>query len=122
MSLGGIRRVPNTSDAGYARAAPGANANILTVGLTPKMATGIWRISVVLAVASVFNMTETDGTTAYTHGLNSSSALNAGDMYTFDVPHMGKPTSGTTFTYNFQVETDGIIRRLTVSELQDDAA
>lgn len=94
----------------FAKAAPGANTNILSESITPKMG-GAFRVTVVLAVASVFNVRASNGSTAYTWGLNRSVALSAGDIYTF--------TFGVVpaESYNFQVETDGIIQKLQVDEV-----
>lgn len=88
--------------------APGANTNILSTGLTPAYS-GTLHISVCLATASVLNITESDGTTTFTIGLNASVALNAGDGYTFSWGCIRNRT------YNFQVETDGVIRKLQVN-------
>lgn len=114
---GGIARVPNATDDGYNITAPGANTNILSAGLVPKIPSGIFRIALTLATASVFNYTVTDGTTSFTVGLQSSASISAGDEWLFDIHHMG-----TGYTYNFQVETDGVIRQLWVVELPPDQA
>ncbi len=90
-------------------AAPGANTNILSTSLTPTYG-GYFQVFVVLATGSVFNMTETRSSTTYTVGLNKSTALVSGDGYVFSFP------VSTSSTYNFQVETDGIIRILRVIE------
>ena len=92
-------------------AAPGANTDILSTALTPKEGSAL-KITVLLATGSVFNMTVTDGTNTYTGGLNASAALNAGDRYTFTVG--ADPAN----SYNFQVETDGIIQCLIIQEAQ----
>lgn len=95
---------------GFDIAAPGANTNIMTTSITPLMSCRL-RVGVVLETASVFNVTETSGATTNTYGLNESVPLAANDYYVFDVP------AGAAYSYNFQVETDGIIGRLTVSEV-----
>ena len=94
----------------FNQAAPGADTNILTTAITPQYF-GALRITIVLATASVVNYTEARSGTTFTCGLNSSVALNAGDAYTFVFDC--SPSS----TYNFQVETNGIIRLLKVSEI-----
>lgn len=96
-------------------AAPGANTNILSTSLTPSMG-GYFQVFVVLATGSVFNMTETRSGTTYTVGLNKSTALVAGDGYTFSFP------VSSSSAYNFQVETDGVIRILRVVEVSDPAS
>ena len=96
---------------GHAIAAPGANTNIFSTSLTPVYSCSAFRVTVALATASVFNVVSTDGTTSYTLGLNQSNALQASDLYTFT---FGVHNSNT---YNFQVETDGIIRVLQVDEI-----
>lgn len=107
----------------YNGSAPGANTNILATGVKVSGHASAIRLTVVLATSSVFNYTVTDGTTAFTVGLNSSAALNAGDAYTFTFDarrYKSQPyTDGTTaeLTYNFQVETDGVIRQLFVTEV-----
>lgn len=95
-------------------AAPGANTNILSTSLTPSMG-GYFQVFVVLATTSVFNMTDTRSGTTYTVGLNKSTALVSGDGYTFTFP------VSTLSAYNFQVETDSIIRILRVMEVSDPA-
>jgi len=97
----------------YALAAPGANTDILATALEPAWSAAYWRISVALAVSSTFNATVTDGSTAYTWGLNASAALNAGDLYIFDMPAIGPG-----YSVNFQVETDGVIQVLTLDEIE----
>ena len=104
----------------FNRAAPGANANILTASLTVQEGCAV-RVTVVLATASVFNVVISDGTDTFTCGLNASVALNAGDMYAFSFglnPNETNSGSGTTLTYNFQVETNGVINILNVEEGQ----
>lgn len=100
---------------GYNISAPGANTNIFSTGITPVYPVGALRVTVCLATASVFNLrvinTPAGGSTAFTIGLNASSALNAGDLYTFTFG------CNNDLTYNFQVETDGIINVLQVEEI-----
>lgn len=95
----------------FNQAAPGANTNILATAISPYDTASTFRVTVVLAVASVFNFTVTSGTTTFTVGLNASAVLNAGDAYTFNFGVR------STYTYNFQVATDGIIRLLLVEEV-----
>ena len=92
--------------------APGADTNILTTSLTPTYG-GWFQIFVVLGTSSIFNMTETRGATTFTIGLNNSVALDSGDGCSFTVPVL------TTSSYNFQVETNGIIRILKVLEVNN---
>jgi hypothetical protein len=99
------------------QAAPGANTAIISGGLIPKMG-GAFRISVVLATASVFNVTVTPAAgTQRTHGLNQSTALNAGDLYTFCFGVATVDQNSAALTYNFEVETNSIIRYLLVEEV-----
>ena len=91
----------------HAIAAPGADTNILTTGIIPKE-DGVMCVTVCLTTGSVFNVTITDGTTSYVNGLGASAALNSGDMYTFCFGCL------TSLTYNFQVETNSVIRELHV--------
>ena len=112
----------------YAQAAPGANTNIIATGHQIASVAGLRfarkasrvRVFVVLTTGSVFNYTVTNGTTAYTNGLNASAALNAGDAYEFEfsveATDDGTET-GNALTYNFQVETDSVIRQLIVTEI-----
>ena|SRR3990167_2269979 len=95
----------------YALAAPGVNTNMLATGVVPKATGSAFRVTVSLTTASVFNVHMTDGTTAYVIGLNASVALQAGDLYTFTF------SADPLLTYNFQVETDGVIRTLIVDEI-----
>ena len=96
---------------GHAIAAPGANTSIFTA-VTPHDTASALRITVALAVSSVLNVYATDGTTAYTWGLNQSVALNAGDLYTFSFG------CSSSLTYTLRVETDGIIQTLLVDEIR----
>ena len=93
-------------------AAPGANTNILNDSLTPT-ATCLMRVTVALNAASVFNVTFTRGGSTRTFGLNGSVALAANDLYIFDF------NVSVLDVINFQVETDTIIRKLHVSEIQN---
>lgn len=103
----------------YNGSAPGANTNILSSSLTPGPNASAYRVTVCLATASVFNVRVTNGTTAFTMGLNASAALNAGDLYTFTfgVRKNSTQTGTTALSYNFQVETDGVINYLLVDEI-----
>lgn len=94
----------------YNISAPGANTNILSTNVTPAL-DGVWVVTVCLTTGSVFNLVTTDGTTSFTNGLNASAALNAGDVYTFSFGVM------TSLSYNFQVETNSVIRKLIVHEM-----
>ena len=101
-------------------AAPGANTDILGSNLTLKEG-GAWRITVGLTTSSIFNVVITDGTTSHVLGLNSSSALNAADLYTFTFggsPIESNSGNSNTLSINFQVETDSVIEYLIVEEVQ----
>lgn len=93
-------------------AAPGANTNILSTSLTPKMSCRM-RIYITLATASVVNYTETVAGVTQTIGLNESVPLSAGDEHIFD--HAASPDA----SYNYQVETNGIITKLKVEEVYE---
>lgn len=98
--------------AAFNQSAPGANTNILSTGVSPYAKTAAIRVTVVLATASVFNVFVTQGATSFTCGLNASAALNAGDVYTFTFG------ANSETTYNFRVETDGVIQVLNVEEVE----
>lgn len=108
----------------HALAAPGANTNIIAasnqlgtgVSYAPTRERGAHYLDVwvALATASVFNARVTDGTTAYARGLNESSALQAGDLYRFSLPCPSHNHLGVQLTYDFQVETNGVIQTLVV--------
>ncbi len=102
----------------YAGSAPGANTNIITP-ITPGPNASAYRVTVCLTTASVFNVRVTNGSTAYTMGLNGSVALAAGDLYTFvfGVRATSSQTGSTALTYSFQVETDSVINYLLVEEI-----
>lgn len=103
----------------YALAAPGANTAFPTA-ITPNHHGSHFRVWVALTTASVFNMRVTDGTTAYVNGLNGSVALAAGDVYQFDVPcpkTTDGASGGTALSYNFEIETDSVVRMLVVDEV-----
>lgn len=95
---------------GHGVAAPGANTDIIGSDITPDR-NGAFRVTVVLATASVLNVMIDDGTNSYACGLNESNALQAGDLYTFTFS-VAKQNG-----YNFQVETNGIIQVLQVDEV-----
>lgn len=103
-------------------AAPGANTDIITGGITPSVGCAL-RFTVCLATAGVFNiMFQKTGGTQRAGGCQLSAALNAGDFYTFEIGASPQtiPNSGdrVAVTYNAQVETNGIIRYLLVEEAQ----
>lgn len=89
-------------------AAPGANTNMLATSVVPAHV-GKMRVTIRLATASVLNVIIVlSDTTSVTCGLNGSAALAAGDLYSFEFGcHGGN-------SYNFQVETDGVISVLQV--------
>lgn len=93
-------------------AAPGANTPVLASDIVAPW-DGFMRIQILLATSSVVNYTSDDGTNSYTEGLDDSSSISAGDPHTFDV----QVSSGVA--YNFEVETDGVIRRLIVDWMQE---
>lgn len=100
----------------FNQAAPGANTDIATDFNVDKNVTAL-RISVALTTGSVFNIACRAGATEHIWGLNSSTALNAGDAYTFTIGcrrYDDGLETGTLLTYNFQVETDSVIEMLMV--------
>ncbi len=90
--------------------APGANTNIISTSITPKRACA-FRISVILATTSVFKVTITESSGTSSGSLNEGVALQAGKLYTF--VHGAHPD----FSYNYQVETNGVITYLQVDEI-----
>ena len=61
-----------------------AGNDVLATALVCPKAVCVFRITIVVATSSVVNITEINSTpTTNTYGLNESSALNAGDLYTF---------------------------------------
>jgi peroxiredoxin family protein len=115
-----MNKALNTRAVLFNRAAPGANTNILTTGITVTEGCAL-RVTVALTTSSVFNATCSDGTVTFTWGLNSSTALNAGDLYAFvfgAAPRETNSGSNNTLTYNFRVETNSIIECLIVEEGQ----
>lgn len=105
-------RVPARQLAGSFNAAPpGANTDILAADLSPAIDGSAFRVTVALTTASVFNVTATDGTTTHVWSLNSGTALNADDLYTFTF------ATDTSLDFNFQVPTNGTIEFLSVQEV-----
>ena len=115
----------------HALAAPGADTGIIAasgvlgtgIAFAPRATDGphyldVW---VSLATGSVFNLHKTDGTTAYTIGLNESVALQVGDLYRFSVACNPVRQSGVQLTYDFQIETDGVIQTLVVYQVNQAA-
>ena len=93
-------------------AAPGADTDIEANELIPAEGVTIFRIQFSPTVATVLNIMETRSGTTFAGGLNSSAAVGAGDVAIFDV------LVSDASTYNFQIETNGIIRQLKVAELR----
>lgn len=94
------------------QAAPGANTDILN-GIAMRRYPGVTALAVTitLATASVLNYTKCKGVSdlsVLTIGINSSVALNAGDVYTFLIP------VGPDDFINLQVETDSVITQLLI--------
>lgn len=114
----------------FNRAAPGANTDIIATTIT-NIVTGALTttnyyspnvdcciiVSVALSTASVFNMTESDGTNSFTNGINSSVSLGLGDLYSWSLIPVK-----AGYQYNFQVETNSIIRRLFIVQLEGGTA
>ncbi len=130
-----MAQVLNTTSKEYARAAnagcsakytgfnisaPGANTNIISGGITFSPSASVCRVTVALTTSSVFNVECSDGSATHVWGLNASGALNAADLYTFSFAVRKNSTGlegGADLTYNFQVETDGVIELLLVEEV-----
>ena len=98
-------------------AAPGANTDILGTELAYLPGGAKCRVTVVLAVASVFKaiLTPSSGS-AVTVKFRDAGPLSADCAYTFDLER------GSDVTLNFQVETNGIIRYLLVKDVVDEVA
>ena len=92
-----------------------ANTDILTTDLQPALKASVFRVTVTLPISSVFNVAVSESGTTKIMGLNSSGALNAGDLYAFDIP------VSAGLTYNFQAETaqGSGIDLLLVQELEE---
>ena len=100
--------------------APGANTGI-TGGITFSGSAGAARITIALTTSSVVNVSCTDGSTTHKWGLNASSALNAGDVYTFSLGVSATDdgtSTGTALTYDIEVETDSVIEILIIDEIK----
>lgn len=101
----------------FFKAPPGANVAIIGTsvqtagGISPSVDGTAFRVTTALTTASVLNVTATDGTSTGTWGLNSSTALQAGDLYTFVF------ATDEDLRYDFQVESDGTIEFLGVEEI-----
>lgn len=100
---------------GYNVPAPGVNTDIFTAVKVSEGAVAL-RITVALAVQSVVNLYVTNGTTAFTWGLNGSVAVGAGDLKTMTVPVMAS-TGTADLTYTLRVESDGVIQCCIVDEI-----
>ena len=95
---------------GYNVAAPGPNTAICG-GIKFGPNASACRVTVV---------TCTDGTTPHKWGLNGVTALTAGDLFTFVFAVRSTDDgldTGTDLTYDFEVETDGVIEILLVDEV-----
>ena len=110
----------------FNRAAPGANEDIIASGQTNLVTgattmtsfqpsvDGYMAISIALATASVVNLTETYSGTTNTYGLERSATIAVLDLYGWSLI----PVS-VACTYNIRVETDSVISRLFIAELQN---
>ncbi len=100
--------------------APGANTNILALSVTPTQG-AVFRLTISLAVASVVNVTITDGVNTIVSALDNGRTIAASRMHTFvmDVnPVETNSGTETALLYNFQVAIDGIIQYFVVTEGQ----
>lgn len=99
----------------HALAAPGADTNMVTA-FTPGASTNYLEVQISLATASILDLRVTDGTTAYSIALNNGVALNASQLYRFDVlcAHVA---GSTTLTYSLRVRTNGVIQNLVIREV-----
>lgn len=95
--------------------APGADTAAFTA-ISPIFDQSEFRFTIALTTSSVVNVTGYNGTTTHKWGLNSSSALNAADLYTFIVPVFKTDQSDNAMVYSVEVETDGVIEFLCVDE------
>lgn len=95
-------------------AAPGANTGIVNAyrgsAITPKYARSKLSISIVLATASIVNLSKTTSGTEVLIEMNGNSAIPALQMYWYEFP------ISNASTYDVEVETDGIIRQLFIQE------
>lgn len=111
----------------FNRAAPGANTAIISTSITNLVTgqntttayfqptvDGYMAISIALATASVVNLTETYNGTKNVYGLERSSTLSLLDLFGWSLI----PVS-VACTYNLEVETDSVISRLFIAELQN---
>lgn len=96
--------------------APGANTGIIAGGFSVGKPGAVISVTVALAVGSVLNLTCYDGSTTHKWGLDKSTALQAGDLYTFHFLGLPAKADGTALTYNLEVETDGDVEILVVTE------
>lgn len=109
----------NDKYTGWNESAPGANTGI-TGGIKFGANASACRVTVALTTSSVFNVTCTDGSTTHKWNLNDGTALGAAKLktFTFAVRATDDGTeSGTALTYDFEVETDGVIETLLVEEI-----
>lgn len=96
--------------------APGSGL-IFTTAKRPIAAVSAFRIDVCLSGSSVFQVTESDGTTTFTNDLNSGTALTAGSVYTFVMESRKTTPTGTAIQYNFKVAAGTGVRSLRVTEV-----
>lgn len=92
---------------GFDIAAPGANTDIISSDLSPKVS-GAFRITVAVSTSTVFDVKVTDGTDTHVISLNDGVALTANALYTFSFG------VSDALDYNFRVKTDSVIEVLQV--------
>lgn len=114
-----IRRVQT-----FNGSAPGANTAVFTAiecgdKFSDSTRPVYYRIGIAVSTSTVVNAVYTDGTTTHKIGLNESGALNAADLYIFDVPAIvdNSDDGGTTFSFTLEYETDSVTEILTVDEI-----
>lgn len=92
-----------------------ANNDILAADVTPTAPNSCMRLTVALATGSVLNLTVTDSNSeTKTLGLNSSTALGAGDLYFLTW------ACRDDYTYNLQPETNTEILYLLLDEVVEE--
>ena len=100
---------------GFNISAPGANTGIVNAETSSALNVrdGRLRITIALTTSSVVNVTCTDGSTTHKWGLNSSSALNAADLYSFELG-CSRLSGATLLSWDVEIETDGVIELLVI--------
>lgn len=99
--------------------APGAGVNLFATNLQLRAAgrgVAVLRIQASLAIAGKLDLVESDGTTTIVGAVLDGATLGASHPNGFVYEARKTTPAGKALSYNFRLETDGIVNHLRVTE------